>query len=239
MSRPAVRVRGLRYGVGGHEILRGVDAAAPRGRITMVVGPSGAGKSTLLRCVNRLAEPTGGEVYLDEEPTSGMDPVRLRRRVGMVFQVPAFGEGTVREAILYGARLAGREADAARLLRSVGLEPSFAGRDPSSLSVGEQQRVSVARALAPGPEVLLMDEPTSALDAASRGRIEDLIRELNRATGLTILAVSHDMAQVERLADHVIVLADGGCEGCWAAADFFSRGDEMARAAIEEGRPPG
>ncbi len=230
---PAVEVSGLRYAVGGVELLRDVNAVAPRSKVSAIVGPSGAGKSTLLRCVNRLAEPTAGEVYLDGEPTSGMDPTRLRRRVGMVFQVPAFAEETVRDAVLYGARLAGEEADAERLLASVGLDAALATRDPTSLSVGEQQRVAVARALALRPEVLLMDEPTSALDAAARDRIEDLILELNRRTGLTILMVSHDMDQVERLADHVIVLVDGRGEGCWTAEEFFSRKGERTRASIE------
>jgi ABC-type uncharacterized transport system YnjBCD ATPase subunit len=150
--------------------LQGVDAGMPGGKITAVVGPSGAGKSTLLRAINRLIEPTAGEVYLDGEPTSGIDPLDLRRRVGMVFQIPALFGATVEEATLYGARLAGREADAGRLLEMAGLDASFAGKDPRTLSVGEQQRVSIARALALGPGALLMDEPTSALDEAARRR---------------------------------------------------------------------
>ena len=93
-----------------------------------------------------------------------MDPLELRRRVGMVFQLPALFGATVEEAVIYGARLAGREADTARLLGMAGLDASFTGKDPQTLSVGEQQRVSIARALALGPEALLMDEPTSALD---------------------------------------------------------------------------
>ena len=94
----------------------------PGGSITAVVGPSGAGKSTLLRAINRLIEPTAGEVYLDGKPTSGMDPLDLRRRVGMVFQLPALFGATVEEATLYGARLAGKDADAGRLLEMAGLD---------------------------------------------------------------------------------------------------------------------
>ena len=168
----------------------------PEGGISCVVGPSGAGKSTLLRAINRLIEPTSGEVYLDGEPTSGMDPLLLRLRVGMVFQLPALFGASVEEAILYGARLAGQEVDAGRLLEMVGLDVSLGGRDPQSLSVGQQQRVSVARALALRPEVLLMDEPTSALDEAARRRIEELVRELNASLGLTIVVVSHHLDQV-------------------------------------------
>ena len=204
----------------------------PGGAITAVVGPSGAGKSTLLRAINRLIEPTAGEVYLNGEPTSRMDPLGLRRRVGMVFQLPAFFGATVEEATLYGARLAERDAEAGRLLEMVGLEVSFLGRAPQALSVGEQQRVSIARALALEPEALLMDEPTSALDEAARRRIEELIRELNASLGLTIVVVSHDLDQVERVADRAVVLAAGRSEGEWSKEEFFSGPGEQARRYI-------
>jgi putative ABC transport system ATP-binding protein len=217
-----VRVSGLRYAVGGVEILKGVDAGFPEGEITCVVGPSGAGKSTLLRAVNRLIEPTAGEVYLDGLPTSGMDPLLLRQRVGMVFQLPALFGGCVENAILYGARLAEKDSDAERLLEMVGLDPPIGRKDPQTLSVGQQQRVSIARALALEPEVLLLDEPTSALDAAARRRIEDLIRELNAKLKLTIVLVSHALDQVERVADRVVLLAAGGSEGEWSKEGFFS-----------------
>jgi ABC-type multidrug transport system fused ATPase/permease subunit len=105
-----IEIRGLRYGAGGAEILAGVDALVPDGEVTAVVGPSGAGKSTLLRAINRLIEPTSGEVYLDGEPTGSLDPLELRRRVGMVFQIPALFGDSVEDAILYGARLAGSSA---------------------------------------------------------------------------------------------------------------------------------
>lgn len=223
---------GLRYAVGGTEILKGIDAAMPRRKISCVVGPSGAGKSTLLRAINRLVEPTAGEVFLDGSPTSAMDPLLLRRRVGMVFQIPALFGASVEEAVLYGARLAGREADAVRLLELAGLDASFARRDPQDLSVGQQQRVSIARALALEPEVLLMDEPTSALDEAARRRVEDLIKDLNASLGLTFVVVSHDLGQVERLADHVVLLAEGHSEGEWGSDEFFSRAGEKARQFI-------
>jgi putative ABC transport system ATP-binding protein len=202
------------------------------GSITAVVGPSGAGKSTLLRTVNRLIEPTAGEVYLDGKPTSGMDPLALRRRVGMVFQLPALFGATVEEATLYGARLAGKHADAGRLLEMAGLDASFKDKAPQALSVGEQQRVSIARALALKPEALLMDEPTSALDEAARRRIEDLIRELNASLGLTLVVVSHDLDQVERVADRVVVLVRGRSEGEWDRDEFFSGPGERARRYI-------
>jgi UDP-glucose/iron transport system ATP-binding protein len=228
-----VRISGLRYAAGGVEILKGVNAGVPEGGITCVVGPSGAGKSTLLRAVNRLIEPTAGEVYLDEVPTSEMDPLVLRRRVGMVFQLPAlFGE-SVEDAVLYGTRLSGKTADAGRLLEMVGLDALYRSREPQSLSVGQQQRVSIARALALEPEVLLMDEPTSALDEAARRRVEELIRELNGRLDLTIALVSHALDQVERVADRVVLLVAGRSEGECGKEEFFSgEGGEQARLFI-------
>ena len=232
MDRPKIEVRGLGYAVGGAEILKGVDAGMPGGEITAVVGPSGAGKSTLLRTINRLIEPSSGDVYLDGEPTSVLDPLDLRRRIGMVFQIPALFGGSVEDAVLYGARLSGKDADPGRLLEVVGLSASLAGRDPQSLSVGQQQRVTMARALALEPEALLLDEPTSALDEAARHKIEELVRDLNARLGLTMVFVSHDLAQVERVADRVVVLAEGRSVGEWEGEDFFSDAGEQARRFI-------
>jgi ABC-type methionine transport system ATPase subunit len=232
LDRPKIEVRGLRYGAGGAEILAGVDALVPDGEVTAVVGPSGAGKSTLLRAINRLIEPTSGEVYLDGEPTGSLEPLELRRRVGMVFQIPALFGDSVEDAILYGARLAGRSADPGRLLEVVGLDPLVSGRRPETLSVGQQQRVAIARALALQPEALLLDEPTSALDEGARRKIEELVGDLNARLGLTMVFVSHDLSQVERIADRVVVLAEGRSEGEWSREDFFSGAGERARRLI-------
>jgi len=230
---PKIRISDLRYAAGGVEILKGVSARVSEGEITSVVGPSGAGKSTLLRALNRLIEPTAGEIYLDELPTSEMDPLVLRRRVGMVFQLPALFGASVEDAILYGTRLAGCSADVDRLLEMVSLDASFRGRDPQTLSVGQQQRVSIARALALEPEVCLMDEPTSALDEAARRHIEELVRDLNARLDLTIVLVSHALDQVERVADHIVLLAAGRSEGEWSKEEFFSgEGREQARRFI-------
>ena len=232
MPSPKIEVSGLGYAVGGSEILKDVDIAIRDGGLTAVVGPSGAGKSTLLRAINRLIEPTSGEVFLDGRPTSGMDTLELRRRVGMVSQVPALFGKSVQDAVLYGARLSGGDVDPGRLLEMVGLSASLAERDPQSLSVGQQQRVAIARALALRPEALLLDEPTSALDEAARSRIERLVTDLNDRLGLTMVFVTHDLSQVERIADHVALLAGGRCEGEWGRGDFFSRAGERARQYI-------
>jgi len=232
LAPTGIEIQGLGYELGGAEILKDVDVLVREGETTAVVGSSGAGKSTLLRAINRLIEPTSGEVYLDGEPTSRLDPLELRRRVGMVFQVPALFRGSVAGAVLYGARLAGKDAEPARLLEMVGLSASLAGRDPQTLSVGQQQRVAIARALALGPEALLLDEPTSALDEGARRKIEGLVTDLNARLGLTMVFVSHDLSQVERVADRVVVLAAGKSMGEWDRDDFFSQAGERARRYI-------
>lgn len=242
-----IRVEGLRYVRRGVEILNCVDASAVNGEVTAVVGPSGAGKSTLLRTVNRLIEPTSGEVYLDGEPTSRMDTLLLRRRVGMVLQLPAlFGE-TVEDAVLYGARIAESSGSdgaseatteatrAGDLLNSVGLDGALLTRNPQSLSVGQQQRVSVARALALRPQALLMDEPTSSLDEAARRSLEAMIRGLADTSGLAVMLVSHDLEQVQRLADSVILLAEGRSVGSWRTGEFFSESGREARRLVSGG----
>jgi ABC-type methionine transport system ATPase subunit len=219
---------------GEAEILRGVTFAVQAGEVFSVVGPSGAGKSTLLRTINRLLEPTAGNIFLDGAPIEEIDPLELRRRIGMVFQLPALFGDTVEDTVLYGVRLTGKRADVEHLLGLAGLAPSLARRNPQSLSVGQQQRVSIARALALEPEVLLMDEPTSALDQAARQRIEDLIGQLNKELGLTTVVVSHALDQVERIADRVVLLVDGRSEGEWSKEEFFGEGvGEKARRFVE------
>jgi ABC-type methionine transport system ATPase subunit len=169
LAATGIEIRRLGYAVGNTEILKDVDIEIRDGAITAVVGPSGAGKSTLLRTINRLIEPTSGEIYLDGEPTSGLDPLELRRRVGMVFQIPALFGGSVEEAVLYGARLSGKNTDSRRLLEMVGLSASLADREPQALSVGQQQRVAIARALALEPEALLLDESPRAPSTRPHG----------------------------------------------------------------------
>ena len=208
--------------------------AVQAGEVFSVVGPSGAGKSTLLRTINRLLEPTAGNNFLDGAPIEEIDPIELRRRIGMVFQLPALFGDTVEDTVLYGVRLTGKRADVEHLLGLAGLAPSLASRNPQSLSVGQQQRVSIARALALEPEVLLMDEPTSALDQVARQRIEDLIGQLNKELGLTTVVVSHALDQVERIADRVVLLVDGRSEGEWSKEEFFGEGvGEKARRFVE------
>jgi putative ABC transport system ATP-binding protein len=188
---------------GGRTVLDDFSAQVPEGS-TAVVGPSGVGKSTLLRLLNRLAEPDRGEIAYRGRPLRSYEPLALRREVSLVPQLPALLDGTVESNLRYAAELAGEELELDGTLRRAGLDPCFAERDVNKLSVGEQQRAMLARALAQRPAVLLLDEPTSALDHAARDTIEAALTELRQELEISIVLVSHDPEQARRLGDQVL-----------------------------------
>jgi putative ABC transport system ATP-binding protein len=181
--------------------------SVPWSGVTAIVGPSGSGKTTLLRCCNRLEVPTAGRVLFDDDDVATLDPLRLRRQVGMVFQRPTPFPGTVRQN-LQVAEPAISDADAVCVLGQMGLDPSFLDREATELSGGEAQRVCLARTLVTEPEMVLMDEVTSSVDPAQRVGLEELARTL-AATGVAVVWVTHDLAQMRRVADHVLVVIDG------------------------------
>ena len=175
-------------------IIEGFSGRVPADGLTAMVGPSGSGKTTLLRLLNRLDDPDAGEVLLDGRDVRRDDVLGLRRRVQYVGQVPVTFPGTV-------AANVGPEVGS--LLGRVGLAMTLADRDADRLSVGEAQRMCLARALARDPECLLLDEPTSALDTASKAGIEELVRTL-ADEGLTVVMVTHDPRQASELADRIL-----------------------------------
>ena len=193
---------------GDDVVLDHVSATIPDGGgITCLLGPSGAGKSTLLRLCNRLEVPSTGQVRLRGRPLSELDPLQLRRTVGMVFQRPTTFPGTVRDNLLVADP--GADADALRgAMERARLDGSFLDREADSLSGGEAQRACLARTLITRPEVLLMDEPTSALDPTATKGLEELGRALADA-GMPVLWVTHDLGQADRIADQRIVLVGG------------------------------
>jgi putative ABC transport system ATP-binding protein len=201
-------IRDLSLSRCGRPVLDSVSAEIPIGAAA-IVGPSGSGKSTLLRLLNRLADPDAGSISYRGRDLAEYEPRRLRREVSLVPQLPALLEGTVEHNVAYAAGLAGHEPDAERWLALAGLDPGFAERDVSRLSVGEQQRAMLARALAQRPQVLLLDEPTSALDHAARDAIEATLLELRRELGISLVLVSHDPEQAKRLGDWVVRLEAG------------------------------
>ena len=197
--------------VDGKALVNDVSVQIAVGEILAVTGPSGSGKSSFLRLLNRLDEPTGGTVLLQGTDYREISPRELRRKVGMVTQRAFLFPGTVADNLRFGPRQYGASASDDQvdaLLAKVGL-PGYAGRDVTNLSGGEAQRVSVARAVANSPIVLLLDEPTSALDDAAKAGIESLIRSLIRQDGLTCVLVTHDVAQASRVADRIMVIESG------------------------------
>ena len=195
--------------VGGVRILDGVTAEVPPSGVTCLVGRSGSGKSTLLRLCNRLEVATAGVVRFHGDDVLSLDPLRHRRRVGMVFQRPTPFPGTVRDNLLV-ARPDADEAALAHALERTALGEGFLDRVADQLSGGEAQRVCLARTLVTEPEVLLMDEPTSALDDEATRVLEELACGLACADeAVPVLWVTHDRNQVDRIADGRLVVEDG------------------------------
>jgi ABC-type sulfate/molybdate transport systems ATPase subunit len=197
--------------VGAATLVDDISVEVRAGEVLAVVGPSGAGKSSFLRLLNRLDEPTAGTVLLEGADYRHIPPRELRRKVGMVTQRAFLFPGTVYQNVAFGPRQRGdviSEARAEELLARVGL-PGYAHRDVANLSGGEAQRVSLARALANAPLVLLLDEPTSALDDEAESQVEGLIGDIIRDTGLTCVVVTHDVAQASRMATRVMMLQGG------------------------------
>lgn len=240
-AAPILEVENLGVRCGSREILRGVSfAISPRGAFGLI-GPSGAGKSTLLKCLNRLLELTpqlrasgdvrfhGGSIH-----APGTDVDRLRERIGIIFQQPVIFPQSIERNVLFGVRHLGRVPRrewpecAERALREAALWDEVKDRLRDSalrLSVGQQQRLCLARTLAVQPEVILLDEPTSALDPKSTEQIEALLLRLKRER--TLVLVTHNLRQARRVCDHVgCVLARDGAGVLAATApalDFFTQ----------------
>lgn len=218
----------------GRTILRGVNLDIPRRLVTGIIGPSGAGKSTLLKTLNRLIDLTpslrvSGRVVFDGEDVRarGVDPDELRRRVGTVFQQPVMFPGSIEANVLFAAKRLGIATRSNRAevlegaLRQSGLWEEVKdrlGQPASTLSIGQQQRLAIARTLAGRPDVILMDEPTSALDPRSTEVIEQSVRALIATK--TVVLVTHDLEQTRRICDYVACLCtrDGAGELMEAAA---------------------
>src|SRR5919109_2704668 len=193
-------------------ILKDVSVAVERGGALTLVGPSGSGKSTLLRCLNRLVEPTAGTVRFDGRDVRALDPLELRRRAALLMQTPVLFEGTVRDNLRLRPTDTPGDFSDARLaagLDEVGLDPAVLARDTATLSGGEKQRMTIARALLRDPQALLLDEPTSALDPPNVTRVVDTIARLREERGLSIIAVTHQPELARRLGGGLLYLVEG------------------------------
>src|SRR5438067_5036638 len=193
-----------------------LSLTAPAGRICVLIGPSGCGKTTSLRMVNRLIEPTSGEILIDGQNVLKEDPTELRRRIGYVIQqVGLFPHRTIGQNIATVPELLGWPAARIRarvdeLLSLIGFDPArMRDRYPAQLSGGERQRVGVARAMAAEPPLMLMDEPFGAVDPIVRNRLQDEFLNLQRTLGITVIFVTHDIDEAIKLGDRVAVMRTG------------------------------
>ena len=204
----------LRYGE--KSVLEDVNLKIKDGEFMVLVGPSGSGKTTMLKMINRLLEPTDGNIYMDDKRIKDYNQRDLRLSTGYVLQqIALFPNLTVAENIAIIPEMKGWNKDkikqnTAELLEMVGLPAKeYAGRFPSMLSGGEQQRVGIVRAIIGEPRILLMDEPFSALDAISRKQLQALTKKLHNEFGVTIIFVTHDTDEALLLADRIAVLRNG------------------------------
>ncbi len=216
MTNEILRVENLVKNFGKLEVLRGVSTSIHKGEVVSIIGPSGGGKSTFLRCLNRLEEPTSGQIFFKGQDITDkkLDIAQFRRQIGMVFQnFNVFPHLTVLENITLAPTLELKipreeaEAEAMALLARVGLSDK-AGEYPRKLSGGQKQRLSIVRALAMHPEVMLFDEPTSALDPEMVKEVLNVISGLAKS-GMTIVIVTHEMGFARSISDRVLFICDG------------------------------
>lgn len=222
-------------------VLDDVDFTVPSEQITAVIGPSGGGKSTLLRMINRLEEADSGLIEVQGTDIRALDPLELRRQIVMVLQTPFMYPGSVLENLQRPFVLQDKEPPAGdapemqKCLQLCTLEEGLLASRAQTLSVGQQQRLCLARALLLGPRLLLLDEPTSALDRPTADRLGDTLRRICRQEGLTILMVTHDLRLAERCADVLVYLDSGRILECGASADLLHapRSESLQRFLAE------
>ena len=213
-TKPVLETDHLSRVVSDKRLVDDITVCVQKGEVLAVVGPSGSGKSSFLRLLNRLDEPTSGTVYLEGTDYRQLPPRELRQRVGLVTQTPYLFPGTIADNLRFGPRQQGKDLPDETipfLLDQVGLADR-AKSDVVNLSGGEAQRVSLARAIANSPTVLLMDEPTSALDEEAKEEVEALILQIVQQNALTCVIVSHDLAQAARVASRVMIITAGRLE---------------------------
>ena len=224
-----LQVRGLKKHFGHLEVLRGIDIDIHKGEVVAVIGPSGSGKSTFIRCLNRLEEPTAGEVIFEGQQinTKNADIDKIRQKIGMVFQnFNLFSNMTIMQNITAAPinvkkiPKAQAEERALKLLDLVGLKDK-AAEYPVRLSGGQRQRVAIARALAMDPDILLFDEPTSALDPEMVGEVLNVMKELAE-DGMTMVVVTHERGFAREVSDRVIFIDEGVIQEEKEPKEFFA-----------------
>jgi osmoprotectant transport system ATP-binding protein len=249
-SEVAIEFRHVSYQLpNGKNLLNDLNLEVSRGETLVLLGRSGSGKTTTMKLINRLLDPTAGEVLVEERSTFEWNPIRLRRRIGYVIQeIGLFPHLTLEDNIGVVPRLEGWEAhrikDRVRdLLGLVGLDPDrFARRFPHELSGGQRQRVGVARALAADPPVMLLDEPFGALDPITRHDIQKEFRQLQERLKKTMVFVTHDVREAFVLANRIGLVKDGRMVFLGPPAELLNSRDPEARAfadCFQEAQSPG
>ena len=234
----AIEYRDICKSYGEKNVLEHLNLKIPRGEFVTMIGSSGSGKTTALKMVNRLIEPTSGEVLVDGRNVRDADPIQLRRNIGYAIQGSVlFPHMTVEDNISYVPNLLNKR-DHERTRKAVrtwmdivGLSCDLLERYPSELSGGQQQRVGIARALAASPDILLMDEPFGAVDEITRGQLQVEIGRIHRETGITVMFVTHDIGEALRLGTRVLVLDAGKVQQYGAPEEFLAR---PATAFVEQ-----
>ncbi|MFC4779132.1 ABC transporter ATP-binding protein [Paenibacillus sp. GCM10023252] len=224
--------------------LKGINLDIKQGELVTLIGPSGCGKTTTMKMINRLAEPTSGQILVDGQDISRINPVELRRNIGYVIQqIGLFPHMTIGEnvAIVPKLKKMSKESYDRRideLMDMVGLDPiQYRDRYPAELSGGQQQRIGVIRAMAAEPSIILMDEPFSALDPISREQLQDELIRLQEEVKKTIVFVSHDMDEALKIADRIILMKDGEIVQADTPERILRRpNNDFVRTFIGEGR---
>jgi putative ABC transport system ATP-binding protein len=214
MTETVLSLDHVSYTVDDLSIIKDMSGTIEQGKITAFVGPSGAGKSTLFRLLNQLKTHTKGTITFNKEDVLTIDPMMLRKKIGIVLQEGVMTPGTVYDNLALPRQLHDQtlsEEEALSFLDKVGLEARFLKTKAKELSGGQKQKVSIARTLVNQPDILLMDEITSSLDQVSTQAIETLIKKVNKDDHQTILWITHNIDQAKRLSDNTWVLIDGEC----------------------------
>ena len=226
----AIEYRHVKKAYGEKVVLSDFNLSVRRGEFLTIVGSSGCGKTTALKMVNRLIEPTSGDVLVNGTNVRDVDPIKLRRNIGYAIQGSVlFPHMTVEENVSYVPNLLNKgdrrrtEQAVSKWMDIVGLPDDLLERYPAELSGGQQQRVGIARALAASPDILLMDEPFGAVDEITRGQLQVEIARIHNECGITVLFVTHDIGEALRLGTRVLVMDAGSIQQYATPAEILAR----------------